>query len=237
MKILNLLPVTANVCSDEMAAYMNKFLEETTETEVWQIKTGPYTIECEYDEALAGPSVLELCKKAEQEGFDAIFIDCFGDPCVKAARELVDIPVFGGFEPATHIALGLADRICIVTVMSNVISLMRGNLAKAHLNERVVNIRAVDIPVDQLGDHQRMVDALIDQSIKAVEVDGAQAIVLGCTGFVGVAEEMKIGLMEKGYDIPVLEAAQSAMKMCEMYAKMGLKQSRLTYMKPPVHPE
>lgn len=48
---------------------------------------------------------------------------------------------------------------------------------------------------------------------------------------------MKIGLMEKGYDIPVLEAAQSAMKMCEMYAKMGLKQSRLTYMKPPVHPE
>ena len=80
MKILNLLPVTANVCSDEMAAYMNKFLEETTETEVWQIKTGPYTIECEYDEALAGPSVLELCKKAEQEGFDAIFIDCFGDP-------------------------------------------------------------------------------------------------------------------------------------------------------------
>ena len=45
MKILNLLPVTANVCSDEMAAYMNKFLEETTETEVWQIKTGPYTIE------------------------------------------------------------------------------------------------------------------------------------------------------------------------------------------------
>ena len=35
------------------------------------------------------------------------------------------------------------------------------------------------------------------------------------------------------YDIPVLEAGQSAVMMCQLYAKMGLKQSRITYMRSP----
>lgn len=255
IKLLNLLPVTApGITTEEILDYMNNYLEEDTEVAVWQIgyeitpdgrpgkelsggasKYGPYTIECEYDEALAGPSVLEYCKRAEELGFDAIFIDCFGDPAVKAARELVNIPVFGGFEPAAHFALGLADTACIVTVMSSVIPMIKGNLAKAHLEDRIINARAVDIPVDQLGDKNRLVDALFEQSLKAVEDDKAHSIVLGCTGFVGVAEELKRRLLDSGYDVPVFEAAQCALKLLEVYAKMGFKQSRLTYGKPPVY--
>ncbi len=255
VRILNLLPVTApGIVSEKMLNYMNNYLEKETVVDVWQIgygitttgrpgealpggaaKYGPHTIESEYDEALAGPSVLDYCQKAEELGYDAIFIDCFGDPAVKAARELVNIPVFGGFEPAAHFALGLADKICIVTVMSNIISLMKGNIAKAHLNDRIVNVRAVDIPVDQLNNGEKIIEALYKQSMKSIEEDGAQAIILGCTGFIGVAESLKNRLLQAGYDVPVFEAAQCALKMCEVYAKMGFRQSRLTYMKPPVH--
>ncbi len=255
IRLLNLMPVTApGLATDEILDYMNNYLEEDTEVAVWQIgyeitsegrpgkelaggasKYGPYTIECEYDEALAGPSVLQYCKQAEELGFDAIFIDCFGDPAVKAARELVNIPVFGGFEPAAHIALGLADTACIVTVVSSVVPLIKGNVAKAHLDDRIVNVRAVDIPVDQLSDKDRLVDAIFQQSVKAIEDDKAHAIIMGCTGFVGVAEELKSRLLDRGYDVPVFEAAQCALKMLEVYAKMGFKQSRLTYMRPPVY--
>lgn len=56
----------------------------------------------------------------------------------------------------------------------------------------------------------------------AIREDGAQAIVMGCTGFVDVAERIKHDLLAEGYDVPVLEAAQSALKLCEVYAKMGL---------------
>lgn len=35
------------------------------------------------------------------------------------------------------------------------------------------------------------------------------------------------------YDIPVIEAAQAAVMLLELSAKMGLKQSRITYMRPP----
>ena len=131
VKILNLLPVTGDVLTPEMFKYMCKYLEPDTEVQTYQITSGPPSIECEYDEALAAADVLRLAKKGEEDGFQAIFINCFGDPAVKAAREYVNIPVFGGFEPATHFALGLADNISIVTVMPHVVSLMEGNVSKA----------------------------------------------------------------------------------------------------------
>ena len=228
VKILNLLPVTGDVLTPEMFKYMCKYLEPDTEVQTYQITSGPPSIECEYDEALAAADVLRLAKKGEEDGFQAIFINCFGDPAVKAAREYVNIPVFGGFEPATHFALGLADNISIVTVMPHVVSLMEGNVSKAKLNGRIVSI-----PVEELQDHEKLCKALVEQSLLAIREDGAQAIVMGCTGFVDVAERIKHDLLAEGYDIPVLEAAQSALKLCEVYAKMGLRQSRLTYMTPP----
>ena len=182
---------------------------------------------------MAAPDVLRLAKQGEEDGFQAIFINCFGDPAVKAAREYVDIPVFGGFEPATHIALGLADSISIVTVLPNVVPNVEGNVSKARLNGRIVSIRNVNIPVEELQDHEKLCKALAEQSLLAICEDGAQAIVMGCTGIVDVAERIKHDLLAKGYDVPVLEAAQSALKLCEVYAKMGLRQSRLTYMTPP----
>ena len=36
----------------------------------------------------------------------------------------------------------------------------------------------------------------------------------------------------EGFEVPVLEAAQSALKLCETYAVMNLRQSRLTYHRP-----
>lgn len=155
VKILNLLPVTGDVLTPEMFKYMCKYLESDTEVQTYQITSGPPSIECEYDEALAAPDVLRLVKQGEEDGFQAIFINCFGDPAVKAAREFVDIPVFGGFEPATHFALGLADNISIVTVMPNVVSLMEGNVSKARLNDRIVSVRNVNIPVEELQDHEK----------------------------------------------------------------------------------
>ena len=49
---------------------------------------------------------------------------------------------------------------------------------------------------------------------------------------VDVTETVRAGLKDLGYDIPVIEAAHSALNMLEMYAKMGLRHSRLTYLKP-----
>lgn len=55
---------------------------------------------------------------------------------------------------------------------------------------------------------------------------------LGCTAMIDVAEELEAALKDAELDVPVLEAAQSALLMLELHAKMGLKHSKLTYRRP-----
>jgi len=233
MKLLNLVPVIGDVWTDEMDRYVFKHLRPDTQVETWNLKHGgTSSIEGEYDEMLAAPETVSLCQKAEKEGFAGVFINCFGDPGVRAAREVVNIPVFGGFEPVMHMALGTADRIGIVTVIPHPVSMIRANIAKAGLNDRVVCVRNINVPVCDLSDHQKAVAGVVEHAIKAIEVDEAESIILGCTGFVDVAEQVQAQLLEKGYDTIVLEAARAAMMTLETYATMGLRHSRLTYLPP-----
>lgn len=234
MKLLDLVPVTApGLISREMEDYINKYLSRDTVMDIAQIKHGTLSIECEFDEAMCAPDIIQHCIDAEKAGYEGVFINCFGDPGVRAARERVNIPVFGGFEPVMHLALGMADQIGIVTVLPNVLPMIRGEIAKSHLDARVACVRSVDIPVLDLSNHEKLCKGLFEESVRAIREDGAQAIVLGCTAMVDVAETVQSRLHEAGYLIPVLEAAQSAVMLLELTVKMGLRQSRITYMPVP----
>lgn len=234
MKILDLVPVTTpGIISTAMEQYINKYVSPGTQVDVSQITQGTPSIECEYDEAMCAPDIIAHCIAAEKDGYEGVFINCFGDPGVRAARECVNIPVFGGFEPVMHLALGMADQIGIVTVLPNVLPMIKGNIAKAHLDDRVACVRSVDIPVLELSSHEKLCNAVFEESVKAIREDGAEAIVLGCTAMVDVTETVQARLHEAGYLIPVLEAAQSAVMLLELSVRMGLKQSRMTYMPVP----
>ena len=80
-----------------------------------------------------------------------------------------------------------------------------------------------------LGDHEALVQNLFAQSRLAISEKGAEAIVLGCTAMIDVAEELEGMLKASGLDVPVLEAGQAALMMLELQVKMGLKHSRRTY--------
>ncbi|MDV6277188.1 aspartate/glutamate racemase family protein [Rhodococcus erythropolis] len=56
---------------------------------------------------------------------DGVFITCFVDPRVQAAREIVDAPVVGGFEPSFLTAMSLGDRVGVVTILPNVVPMLR----------------------------------------------------------------------------------------------------------------
>lgn len=228
MKLLALNPIMDNSIVDDLT-YIGKFLLTETEVEIRQVSDGPFTIESELDESHAAYEVVKACVQAEKDGFDGIFVNCFGDPGVRAAREVVNIPVFGGFEPVMLLTLGLADKIGIISVLRSVVPLIRGAVSRAGLQERVSCIRQVNIPVHDLGDVQQFMDALTEQSLLAIQQDGAEAIVLGCTAMVDAAETVKAHLLAQGYNVPVTEAAQAALTWLETQVRMGLLQSRITY--------
>src|SRR5262249_11251207 len=95
-----------------------------TEISHVQIERGPASIESEFDESVAVPDTVAKIIDAEQDGINAVVIDCMGDPGMHAAREAVSIPVLGPGEATMHIASILGHRFSVVTVLSSCIPLM-----------------------------------------------------------------------------------------------------------------
>jgi len=194
---------------------------------------GPPSIESEYDEALAVPDTIVRAIEAERNGADAIIIDCMGDPGLKPAREVVRIPVLGPGETSMHLAAMLGQKFSIVTVLESVRPMLV-NAAKVYgVYEKLASVLVVDIPVLEL--EQRLAEvqqALAKKAQDAIERDGADVIVLGCTGFLGCAAAIEQHLLAAGHDVPVIDPIPATVCVAEAIAKSGLRHSKRTYSVP-----
>ena len=233
MKIKVIMPIISDVFLEETKKEFDLYGAANTEFGVCSLDYGPASIESEYDEALSVPNLLEKAKEAEVEGYDGIISDCFGDPGVKPAREIVDIPVVGPCEAGMLFASSLAKSFSVVSVLPNVVPMIENISKTIGVHSNLASTRYINIPVLEVHEKERLKAALFEEMVQAIEQDGAHAIVLGCTGFLGVAAELQERLKEKGYDVPVIDPAFAATKMLEGLIEMGVKQSRLTYMTPP----
>lgn len=199
-----------------------------------QIEHGPASIESEYEIAMSVPGTIGKAIEAEREGADAIVIDCMGDPGLRAVREVVSIPVLGPAETAMHVAAMLGHRFSVVTVMRRLRAQFENEAAVYGLATKMVSVRHVDIPVLQLEKDLAVTEArLVEQAVLAVEADGAEAIIFGCTGLLGCAGAVRAGLLAKGIDIPVIDPIPTAVSIAAALARVGLSQSKLTYPAPP----
>ena len=236
MKILDVIPVNFDIISEDMKKYLEEPLHQNgyanpTVVVHQRLYEGKPSIESAYDEVLNTRYVYRTIEQNLTEGFGASFINCFGDPGVIAARCKADFLVFGGFEPAVLFALGLADRVGIITVLDNVQPMLWEHVHNAKLENRVVSIRNVNMPVLGLEDHSQLIEHLTNQAFEAIKSDGAEAFVLGCTGMLSVAQAVESNLARAGYTVPVIEPGQAAMAMCEMIGKLGYTHSRLAFPK------
>jgi len=201
------------------------------------IEIGPASIECEFDEALAVPGLLARAIEAERDGVDAVVIDCMGDPGLKAAREVLSVPVLGPAETSMHIAAMLGRSFSIVTVLESVRP-MFDNLAKIYgVHEKLASIRVVDIPVLEIGhDLAKLKASLAEQAQLALDQDRADVIVLGCTGFFGCSEAIARALAERGQPTPVIDPIPATVFAAAALVRAGLTHSKRTYATPPRKP-
>lgn len=234
MKLRVVVPVIGSQFNDRTLQEASSFAGPGTEVDVVSLDHGAESIESFYDEALVGPDILRKVEAAADEGKDAVYISCFGDPAVAAAREIVDIPVVGGFEPAVLTALGLAHRFSIVTMLKNVVPLIWQRARQFGIAERISSVRVIDTPVLELDDREALEAKLLREMRVAAEQEGAEAVVLGCTGMLGVAAVLQDALSEEGPFTPVIDPTGAAVAWLESQVRLGLRQSRRAYMPPPL---
>tara|TARA_B110000116_G_C16686652_1_gene513271 strand:- start:319 stop:1068 length:750 start_codon:yes stop_codon:yes gene_type:complete len=225
-------PITASGMrrSEHLDILSNSELKVTAE----QIDIGPNSIECEYEEAMSQPGAILKIIDAEKEGCDAVVIDCMGDPGLQGARECVSIPVIGPCETAMHYASMLGHKFSVITVLERLRSQFENMSLMYGVSSKLASVKAVDIPVLELeNDLKETVNQLAVKSIEAIEQDHSSVMIFGCTGLFGCSDSLKSQLLQKGYDVPVIDPIPLAVNTAYVLAKLKLSQSKHSYPLPP----
>ena len=187
-----------------------------------------------YEDALVAPFFVRNAVQAEKEGFDAVIQGCHSDPGVDAAREACTIPIISVLECACHVAamLGRKFSIIIISRYPEGSPHLYNLVDQCGLSSKLASIRGIDLPPTAFNeekmtapDLERIKKTVLSAAKKAINEDAAQVIV-------AYGHQKVLDYLQSNLDVPVLQGAQIAPFITEMFVKLRLSQSRRTYPRP-----
>lgn len=222
----------------------------------WDLDPGPLTpygdwmVENREEFALVGSGVLERVESACRSGsWDAIVLLGGGEPGVFPAREIghrYGIPVISVAAAQMHVACMLGTRFTVLDIAESHSSYYASLVQGHNMAARCASIRIVDFPLprpDVVGSssifEQRAtafshgtseaVELAVRQASDAIEQDGAEVIMFGCSLLFWLQPFVQRGLSELGWDVPVLEGYSCAFAQARLQLALGLDVSGLAY--------
>lgn len=131
---------------------------------------GPTHVHSERDELEASPHVVATARRVAA-AYDAVIVDCTGDPGVEDARAVIDVPIVGAGE-AMRWAAERSPQPSIVVTGDALRSVRTSDLARRHRD-------AATIVIGGTG-HRRTVDALRATRPDRTVVEPLEAAVEWC---------------------------------------------------------
>ena len=167
--------------------------------------------------AMAVPGVLHQVDR-HQEDTDAIVLGCFGDPGLRAAREVSRVPVIGGGEASMVLAQLYARRFGIVTIRASNIPETEVALATLGLSGMCAGMGIIDMAFyELLDDTSKTLEILTREGRKLVD-RGAETVILGC---------MSLGLgpfsaeLSHALQVPVINPVRAALAAAQVFDTVG----------------
>ena len=152
-----------------------------TEIEVFNLADGPTSLSTPGDILFCEHAVFQEGINTDQKDFDAILIDCVFDPAVKALREQSPLPVFGPMKVTLPLVMLIANNFSFVARAERQ-TMWLADLAHQHGFEyRIASARFLGISYQESRKPKIFDAAMKAQLSKAVNEDGAQAIIMGST--------------------------------------------------------
>jgi len=220
MRIKAILASSSKTLAEELLPSRQHALAPGTDITIVAPSGCPSSTESEQDELVAAPAVYAEVVTAEEEGYDAVIIDCTLDPGLKAAKKASSIPVLGAGEAALCLSLLFGERFSVIMPIPESIGPMVAKVRQMGLSERCASVRSVNLHVLDLADYDRTLDAVTEEARLASEMDRADVIVLGCTAMGPIA-----GALAERLGVPVVEPATAALKLAEALAAPGWRAS------------
>jgi allantoin racemase len=227
----------------------------------WELHPGPiaphggWYVETREEFAIVGAARLPIVHEACESGrYDAIVLLGGGDPGVTEAREIGqrhNIPVTGCAQSQMHIATMLGNRFSVIDI-SEAHNMHYYNLVVQYrFAAECASIRDIDCPLPrpsnpdarpiqqekalaERGERSEMLERSVTESVAAIEEDGAEVIILGCSAAFWMRPHLQKRLRDMGWDVPVLEGYGCAIEMAKLLVNLRLSVSGLAY--PSDHP-
>lgn len=177
-----------------------EFVAPGANVEVVTSVLGPAAIETNQDVVDAVAPMIDLALTQDAEAF---VVACFSDPGIDELRASVDVPCFGIAESAVLLAMAQARRVGIVSSVEPSVARHERYWKRLGVSERVVSDVAIGRGVLDLEGAEAFEDTV--RAARSVVADGAEVVVLGCTGLAHVRTSLEAAL-----GVPVVEPCQAA---------------------------
>jgi allantoin racemase len=190
--------------------------------------------------------VREACKSGK---YDAIVLLGGGDPGFDEAREIGvkhGVAVTACAHAQMVAALSLGSKFSIIDISEAHNMQMAALVARYRMASRCVSIRNIDYPLPRppythphtvsgekdkwdKGEVSGMLEEALAHAVEAIEEDGAEVLIIGCSGAYWLCEPLRDRLAEMGWKIPVLEGYRCAIQAARNMAELKVTASALAF--------
>lgn len=233
-KIRIIVPANTKGFNDDILDSVSSVIPPDFEVDIKNIEEGNNCIENRYNLMQNTMATIKLVQEAERDGCKGVFVSDFDMCGVDAAREVVNIPVIGGNRASALTAMMLSQKFSIITMMQSVTGMQCEHINRFGMYQNFASIRAINCNVSELSKKNYVANLVFEEALKAIEEDGAQAFIFGCTGFIDIASRVKkLFMTDERYSgpkpVPVLDPNMVALSYLVLLVRNDLLQSRICY--------
>jgi allantoin racemase len=220
MRILWLGPIGTDAFDVDTARILKEARREGTVVDVLSLPSDrPIHLEYHAYEGLVTSDIVRVVHSLSAT-YDGIVIGCFYDVGLREAREvsrraIVTAPCQASLLFASH----LGNTLSVLVGRRKWIPKMKENIEAYGYGSRLVSMRPLGLGVhDFQADTAKTSKRLLEEGRIAVEEDGAEVLILGCTAEYGFCERMQEVL-----GVPVIDAVLAPFKLAEALAETAEK--------------
>ena len=228
MKILVVNVNTSRSMTDGIDEAARRYASAGTEIVTLQPYFGAEAVDCNFESYLSAVAVMDRVL-AYDEPYDAVVMAGFGEHGRDGLQELIEQPVVEICEAAAHVAMMVGREYSVITTLQRSVPPIEDRLRLAGLWDRCASVRASGMSTLEVDeDPSGAIQAVVAEARKAVELDHAEVICLGCAGMAGLEEAITNAL-----HVPVIDGVGAAVRLAEALVGLGLRTSKVsTYARP-----
>lgn len=191
MRILLLNPNMSTSMTEQMTHVARRTANKDVEIVPTTATRGFPYISSRAEAQIGGALALEMIAEHEKH-VDAVVIAAFGDPGLKAARELFNLPIVGMAEASLITASLIGERFSIVTFTPAMSRWYLDSVSDSGLTARFAGVRTPAAnTLDAFASQESMADVLHHHVTRCIVDDGADVVILGGAPLAGMAFDLQ----------------------------------------------